>query len=116
MINLVTAPSDATADRWTVLVGLFGLTIVVGLLASALILSVREALKERHVTARRIDDVRSQVRMMTARRRQVPLLPDVTPSVSTQRIHVSGRAGATMPGRRQDAPDATVSRDRSAVT
>jgi hypothetical protein len=111
-----TSPTVTGTDHWTTIIGLLGLTIVAGLLAGAMVLGAREALRKHLSATRRIADVRSRVNMITARRRVRSSRPDIRISIPVQRVRVSGRAGALMPGRRQDAPDAAASRDRSTVT
>jgi hypothetical protein len=108
--------AGTTTNQWTTITGLLGFSIVAGLLVGALVLSAREALKERRASVRRVDDVRSQVKMIAARRDPSSPPSDSAPSLPMRRVRVSGRAGATTPGRRHVAPSATASRDRSPVT
>jgi hypothetical protein len=96
-------------SQLTTITGLLGFSIVAGLLIGALVLSARVALRKRRAAARRVNDVRLRVKMITARRESFTPQPDATPSATMRRVRVSGRAGATMPDRRQNAPNATVS-------
>jgi hypothetical protein len=112
MIDQLAAAPGATAAQWTTNAGPTGLVIVVGLLAGAMALCVHLALVRPR--SRRIDAVRSHVRMIKARPRHSSFVPGAEVLPSCQRVLVSGRADAPMPGRR-DAP-ASTSRDRSPVT
>lgn len=101
---LAASPTMTGTDHWTLIIGLLGLTIVVGLLAGVMVLSTREALKEQRSATRRIGDVQARVNTIRARRGPASSRPDNRPSLPIQRILVSGREGAPKPGRRHDAP------------